>query len=67
LPTFDAAGFQRGAAEHKGDILERPWILPSRDPTIFSPSYEETFIGILRFPVAEEMINVTSNIRPAID
>lgn len=67
LSAHDAAGFRRRAAEYKGAILDHPWVLASSDQTNVSPSYEETFIRILRFPMAEEIINVNSNIRPAVD
>ncbi|KAL5347589.1 hypothetical protein ACLOAV_006997 [Pseudogymnoascus australis] len=67
LSAHDAAGFRRRAAEYKQAILELPWVLALSDQTNVSPSYEETFVRILRFPMAEEIVNVNSNICPAVD
>jgi hypothetical protein len=67
LSAHDAVGFRREAAAYKGTILEHSWVLASSDQTDITPSYEETFIRILKFPRAEEIIDVNSNISPAVD
>lgn len=67
MSAHDAVAFRSRAAEYKDAILERTWVLASSDQTDVSPSYEETFIRILKFPMAEEIINGKSNIRQAID